>query len=187
MRAPAGRRRVGARAARAAPPGVQACDGGEDAGPEPRVAPGGRPGVCLRTPTGREGRAEWRQKHPWRARRTRGGSGRWPRVQAGSSKCTQLNKLYLIRHYIPPSWYNILKIHSHTNAPRSLSVITSKNLTILLGLKMFPLGSSLCPHPQRMLRLGPPRRSNGQRVSWEWVSPCKALEGFHNSPKSSLK
>lgn len=49
----------------------------------PRVAPGGRPGVCLRTPTGREGRAEWRQKHPWRARRTRGGSGRWPRVQAG--------------------------------------------------------------------------------------------------------
>jgi len=49
----------------------------------PRVAPGGRPGVCLRTPTGREGRVEWRQKPPRRARRTRGGSGRWPWVQAG--------------------------------------------------------------------------------------------------------
>lgn len=49
----------------------------------PCVAPGGRPGVCLRTPAGREGRAKWPQRHPRQARRTWGGSGRWPRVQAG--------------------------------------------------------------------------------------------------------
>lgn len=49
----------------------------------PRVALGSRPGVCLCTPAGREGRAEWPQRCPQRARRTQVGSGRWPRVQAG--------------------------------------------------------------------------------------------------------
>ena len=49
----------------------------------PCVALGSRPGVCLRTPAGREGRAEWPQRCPQRAWRMRGGSGRWPRVQAG--------------------------------------------------------------------------------------------------------
>ena len=57
-RAPAGRRRVGARAARAAPPGVQACDGGEDAGPEPPRCPR-RQARCL-------------SPHPYR----KGGQGR---------------------------------------------------------------------------------------------------------------
>lgn len=49
----------------------------------PRVALGSRPGVCLHAPAGREGRAEWLQRRPQRARRTQGGSGGWSQVQAG--------------------------------------------------------------------------------------------------------
>lgn len=74
---------LGARASRAAPPGVQACDRGEDAGPEPPRCPGEQARCLSPRPCRKGGQGRVAAEAPAAGRRTQGGSGGWSQVQAG--------------------------------------------------------------------------------------------------------